>query len=296
MTSPDATTTDGSRQECRPERHGAMDVARLTTTRPASGGQHACPIPARLLLLAMVCLVAAACGGSGDDTSDAAAATTTAASGTTAAASQACADAAALKASMAELDQLDPPPAGKAGIQATLDKVQANLASLRGSATGQWGSQLTELDSAVGGRQDDHRRDQRRQPGLGPADHRQQPAADRHRLDDPAAADRPGLRLDNSSSPDEASRRGGHQLPRRGAAFAWAAAEAYPRWPGAVSGQFTPGMETPTGGHGSWLRPERRRSHAWGGLPGPSGRSLSLAWSLPRVCLHDVGSCPPTPA
>jgi hypothetical protein len=109
------------------------------------------PIPVRLLLLAMVWLVAAACGGSGDDTpaAPAAATTTTAASGTTAAASQACADAAALKASMAELDQLDPPSAGKAGIQAALDKVQANLASLRGSATGQWGSQLTELDGAV---------------------------------------------------------------------------------------------------------------------------------------------------
>jgi hypothetical protein len=65
-------------------------------------------IPARLLLLAMVCLVAAACRGSGDDTGGAAPATTTAASGTTAAAaSQACADAAALKASVAELDQLD---------------------------------------------------------------------------------------------------------------------------------------------------------------------------------------------
>jgi len=109
------------------------------------------PIPARLLLLAMVCLVAAACGGSDDNTGGAApaATTTTAASGTTAAASQACADAAALKGSMAELDQLDPPSAGKAGIQAALDKVQANLAALRGSATAQWGSQLTELDGAV---------------------------------------------------------------------------------------------------------------------------------------------------
>jgi hypothetical protein len=108
------------------------------------------PIPARLLLLAMVCF-AAACGGSDDNTSGAApaATTTTAASGTTAAASQACADAAALKASMAELDQLDPPSVGKAGIQAALDKVQANLASLRGSATGQWGSQITELEGAV---------------------------------------------------------------------------------------------------------------------------------------------------
>jgi hypothetical protein len=108
------------------------------------------PIPVRLLLLAMACLVVAACGGFGDDSGGAAPTTTTAASGTTAAASQACADAAALKASMAELDGIDPPSAGKAGIQAALDKVQANLASLRGSATGQWGSQLTELDGAVG--------------------------------------------------------------------------------------------------------------------------------------------------
>jgi len=109
------------------------------------------PIPVRLLLLAVICMVVAACGGSGDDTGGAAPATTTttAASGTTAAASQACADAAALKASMAELDGIDPPSAGKAGIQAALDKVQANLASLRGSATGQWGSQLTEMDGAV---------------------------------------------------------------------------------------------------------------------------------------------------
>jgi hypothetical protein len=106
------------------------------------------PIVARFLLLAMVCLLAPACGDSGDGTSGAAPATT-AASATTAAASQACADAAALKASMAELDQLDPPSAGKAGIQAALDKVRTNLAALRGSATGQWSSQLTELDSAV---------------------------------------------------------------------------------------------------------------------------------------------------
>jgi hypothetical protein len=127
-----------------------MDAARLTTTRPDLEDSMRAPIPAKLLLLAMVCLVAAACGGSGGDTGGAApATTTTAASGTTAAASQACADAAALKASMAELDGIDPASAGKAGIQAALDKVQANLAALRGSATGQWGSQLTELDGAV---------------------------------------------------------------------------------------------------------------------------------------------------
>jgi hypothetical protein len=103
----------------------------------------------RLLLFVLVCLVAAACGDSGNDTSGAAPATTTTAATSTAAASQACADAAALKASVAQLDQLDPAEAGQAGIQAALDKVQANLAALRGSAAGQWGSQLTELDGAV---------------------------------------------------------------------------------------------------------------------------------------------------
>ena len=107
------------------------------------------PIPARLLLLAMICL-AAACGDSNDNISGAAAATTTtAARGTTAAASPACADAAALKASVAELDGLDPPEAGKAGIQAALEKVSTNLAALKTSAKSQWGSQLTKLDSAV---------------------------------------------------------------------------------------------------------------------------------------------------
>jgi hypothetical protein len=109
------------------------------------------PIPARLLLLAMACLVVAACGGSGgDDTSGTAAATTTtAASGTTAAASPACADAAALKASMAELDGLDPPEASKAGIQAALEKVSTNLAALKSSAKSQWSSQIGELDGAL---------------------------------------------------------------------------------------------------------------------------------------------------
>ena len=102
----------------------------------------------RLLLLVLVSLVATACGDSGNDTGGAPATTSTAATSTTAA-SQACADAAALKASVAELDQLDPPQAGKAGIQAALDKVQANLAALKASARSQWGSQLTELDGAV---------------------------------------------------------------------------------------------------------------------------------------------------
>jgi hypothetical protein len=106
-------------------------------------------VPARLLLATLVCLVAAACGGSGNDTGGAASATTTTATTTTAAASQACADAAALKASVTELDQLDPAKEGKAGIQAALDKVQANLAALKTSARSQWGSQITELDAAV---------------------------------------------------------------------------------------------------------------------------------------------------
>jgi hypothetical protein len=120
------------------------------TTRPALEDSMRAPIPARLLLLAMACLVVAACGGSGDDTSGTAAATTTtAASGTTAAASPACADAAALKASMAELDGLDPPEAGKAGIQAALEKVSTNLAALKTSAKSQWSSQITELDGAL---------------------------------------------------------------------------------------------------------------------------------------------------
>jgi hypothetical protein len=107
------------------------------------------PTPARLLLLALLCLAAGACGGSGDEPSTAAPATTAGATTTTAAASQACADAAALKASVAELDQIDPPAAGKAGIQAALEKVRTNLAALRRSAASQWGTEVDELESAV---------------------------------------------------------------------------------------------------------------------------------------------------
>ena len=107
------------------------------------------PVPARLLLLAIVCLAAAACGGSGDDAPSAAPATTAAAATTTAAASPACADAAALRSSLDELDRLDPPDAGKAGMQAALQKVRTNLAALKTSAAGQWVSQVTELDGAI---------------------------------------------------------------------------------------------------------------------------------------------------
>jgi len=107
------------------------------------------PVTARLLLLVLACFALAACGGSGDDANDAAPATTAAASGTIAAASPACADAAALKASVAELDQLDPPEAGKAGTQAALQKVRDNLTALKASAGTEWGSQVTELDGAI---------------------------------------------------------------------------------------------------------------------------------------------------
>ena len=108
------------------------------------------PGPARTPLLALVCLAAAACGGSGDDTPSAAPATTTApATSAAAAASPACADAAALRSSLDELDRLDPSDAGKAGMQAALQKVRTNLAALKTSAAGQWGSQVTELDSAI---------------------------------------------------------------------------------------------------------------------------------------------------
>jgi hypothetical protein len=124
--------------------------------RPALEDIMRVPVAARLLLLVLACFALAACGGSGDDANDAAPATTAAASGTTAAASgttaaasPACADAAALKASVAELDQLDPPEAGKAGTQAALQKVRDNLTALKASAGTEWGSQVTELDGAI---------------------------------------------------------------------------------------------------------------------------------------------------
>jgi hypothetical protein len=110
------------------------------------------PVPARLLLASLACLAVAACGGgSGDDTGGAAPSTAAAAAGTTAAASPACADAAALKASVAELDQLDPPEAGKAGTLAALQKARDNLTALKASAGTQWGPQVTELDGAIDG-------------------------------------------------------------------------------------------------------------------------------------------------
>jgi hypothetical protein len=110
------------------------------------------PVTVRLLLVALLCVVSAACGSSGDNSGGAAPATTTTTAGaTTAAASQACADAAALKASMAELDQLDPAKDGKAGIQTALDKVRTNLAALKTSAKSQWSTEVAELDGALEG-------------------------------------------------------------------------------------------------------------------------------------------------
>ncbi|HWC43626.1 MAG TPA: hypothetical protein VHK02_16695 [Actinomycetota bacterium] len=70
------------------------------------------PVPARLLLAALACLALAA--------------------------SKACADAAALKSSMNDLDQLDPPAAGKAGVLAVLTNVRGSLANLKASAGSQW--------------------------------------------------------------------------------------------------------------------------------------------------------------
>jgi hypothetical protein len=123
-------------------------VEAQSNQRPSLKDIMRVPVTARLLLLVLACFALAACGGSGDDANDAAPATT-AASGTTAAASPACADAAALKASVAELDQLDPPEAGKAGTQAALQKVRDNLTALKASAGTEWGSQVTELDGAI---------------------------------------------------------------------------------------------------------------------------------------------------
>jgi hypothetical protein len=106
------------------------------------------PVLARLLLAALACLALAACGGgSGGD--DPAADPATTAAATTTPASKACADAAALKASMNDLDQLDPPEAGKAGVLAVLTGVRSNLANLKASGASQWGAQVTEMDNAV---------------------------------------------------------------------------------------------------------------------------------------------------
>ena len=50
---------------------------------------------------------------------------------------------------MNDLDQLDPPEAGKAGVLAVVTNVRSNLANLKASAGDQWGDQVTEMDGAV---------------------------------------------------------------------------------------------------------------------------------------------------
>jgi hypothetical protein len=52
---------------------------------------------------------------------------------------------------VAELDQLDPPEAGKAGTLAALQKARDRLIALKTSAGTPWGPQMTELDGAIDG-------------------------------------------------------------------------------------------------------------------------------------------------
>jgi hypothetical protein len=111
--------------------------------------RHAHPGPGLLLLVALVCLVASACGGSGDDGAATAPSTMAAASAATTAATQACADAQALKASVARLDQLDPPEAGKAGVHAAVQDTRGRLDTLKASADSRWRGQIDELDRAI---------------------------------------------------------------------------------------------------------------------------------------------------
>jgi hypothetical protein len=126
---------------------------RLDAATNLSGGvvrNHSVPSRAAFgVPLLALALLAAGCGGSGDD--PAAAATTVAATSATTVAAGACADAAALRGSLDRLDRLDPPEAGKAGLQAALDEVRTDLAALRASSGGRWDRQIGELDAAVDG-------------------------------------------------------------------------------------------------------------------------------------------------
>jgi hypothetical protein len=120
----------------------------------------------RLLMLSGVCVVViAACSGSGDNTPSAdATMTATASVSTTAAPSvsptatagaittattQVCADAAALKESADNLEQLEPREVGKSGVQAALQDVRMRLDAVKVSAGGQWGGQISEVDAAL---------------------------------------------------------------------------------------------------------------------------------------------------
>jgi hypothetical protein len=105
------------------------------------------------LLLALAGLVGA-CGG-GDEPAGAAATTAapvaTTAGGAAAPGDEACADAAVLQQSLARLDQLDVPEAGKAGLQGALQEVRTDLAALEQSSGGRWAGQVRELDTAIDG-------------------------------------------------------------------------------------------------------------------------------------------------
>jgi hypothetical protein len=100
-----------------------------------------------LVLLALVCLTAAACGGN-DDPGDATTASTAAASGGTTAPAAACADAAALKTSVDNLDQLG--DVDKASLGAALTDIRTKLTALKQSGGSQWGAQIDKLDTEVG--------------------------------------------------------------------------------------------------------------------------------------------------
>jgi hypothetical protein len=106
-----------------------------------------------LTLAGIALVVAAGCGGGSDGTSTAertAGETTNAATATPTASSQTCADVAALRESIANLDDLDLPNAGKAGLQTALQDVRTNLDALKASAGDQWTAQVGELDAAIG--------------------------------------------------------------------------------------------------------------------------------------------------
>ena len=113
--------------------------------------QHSPPGGLKLLLLGLVCMVATAAAAPATTRParkrpPAAAATVT---GTETASKQACADAAALRKSVADLDQLDLPGAGKAGLLTALQDIRTKLDALKSSAQSQWGDQVTELNTAI---------------------------------------------------------------------------------------------------------------------------------------------------
>jgi hypothetical protein len=105
------------------------------------------------LTLGGVCLaVAAGCGGGGGDDASStpeSTAAATSASATATASSEACADVAALRESIDNLNNLDLPSTGKAGLQSALQDVKTNLEALRASAGDQWAAQVDDFDAAI---------------------------------------------------------------------------------------------------------------------------------------------------